>query len=91
MASPIRTSAYALVRTPNFQRPKFAAGSDEPADCFNAAFTQDFAENDQPLIVLGQQRHQLVAKVKWLDDLVEEGEGFLPVHNNGALVWTVST
>ena len=83
MASRPRISAYALARTPNFQKLKVAADSNEVDDCLNAAFTQDDVENDQLLMVLGEQRDQLSAKVKWLEGLVEEGEGFLPLHENG--------
>ena len=83
MASRPRTSAYALARTPNFQKLKFAAGSNEIEDCLHVAFPQDDTENDQLLRVLGEQRAQLAAKVKWLEDLVEEGEGFLPLHEHG--------
>ena len=83
MASVPRTSAYALARTPNFQRLKFAAGSNEVEDCLHVAFAQDDTENDQLLRVLGEQREHLAAKVKWLEDLVEEGEGFLPMHEHG--------
>ena len=80
MASRPRISTYALARTPNFQKLKVAADSN---DCLNAAFTKDDVENDQLLMVLGEQRDQLSAKVKWLEGLVEEGEGFLPLHENG--------
>ena len=82
MASVPRTSAYALARTPNFQRLKFVAGSNEVEDCLHVAFAQDDTENDQLLRVLGEQRDHLAAKVKWLEDLVEEGEGFLPMHEH---------
>ena len=83
MATPPRTSAYALARTPNFQKLKFAPGSNEIDDCLHVAFTQDYTENDQLLMVLGEKRDELAAKVKWLEDLVEEGERFLPLHENG--------
>ena len=83
MASGPRTSAYALARTSNFQRLKIAADSNELDDCLNAAFTQDDVENDQLLMVLGEKRDELAAKVKWLEELVEEGEGFLPLHEKG--------
>ena len=83
MASQPTTSAYALARTPNFQQLKFAARSNEIDDCLQIAFSQDDTENDQLLMVLGEQRDQLGAKVKWLENLVEEGEGFLPLHEHG--------
>ena len=76
------TSAYTLARTPNFQRLKFAAGSNEPYDCLHVAFAQDYTENDQLLMVLGQQRDHLVARIDWLEALLEEGEGFLPLHED---------
>jgi hypothetical protein len=82
MASRPRASAYALARTPNFQKLKFVAGSNEIDDCLHIAFAQDDAENDQLLMVLGEQRDQLAVKVKWLENLVEEGEGFLPLHEH---------
>lgn len=83
MASRPRTSAYALARTSNFQKLKFAAGSNEIEDSLHVAFAQDDTENDQFLRVLGEQCGQLAAKVKWLEELVEEGEGFLPLHEHG--------
>ena len=83
MGSRPRTSAYALARTPNFQNLKFAAGSNEVEDCLHAAFAEDDIENDQLLRGLGEQRDQLAAKDKWLEELVEEWEGFLPLHEHG--------
>ena len=70
------------VRTPNFERLKVAAGSDEPYDWLHAAFAQDYTENDQLLRVLGEQRDQLVARIDWLEALLEEGESFLPLHED---------
>lgn len=70
------------MRTPNFQRLKVAAGSDEPYDWLHAAFAQDYTENDQLLRVLGEQRDQLVARIDWLEALLEEGESFLPLHED---------
>ena len=78
-----RSSTYARARTPNFQKLKFAASSDEIDDCLHIAFSQDYADNDRLLRVLGEQRDHLAAKVKWLEDLVEEGERFLPLHEDG--------
>ncbi|PWA74563.1 hypothetical protein CTI12_AA250610 [Artemisia annua] len=83
MASPPRTSAHALAHTPNFQKLKFAAGSNDVDDCLHLVFSQDYTENDGLLMVLGQKRDQVAAKVKYLEDLVEEREGFLPLHENG--------
>ena len=83
MAEPPRVSAYGLARTPNFQNLKLVAGSNEPDDCLHAAFAQDYTENDGLLMVLGEQRDQLVARVRWLEALLEEGEGFLPFHEHG--------
>ena len=83
MASSSTPSAYALARTPSFQKLKGAAGSDDVDDCLHIVFSQDYVQNDQLLMALGEQRDLLVAKVKWLEDLVEEGEGFLPFHENG--------
>jgi hypothetical protein len=85
MATPPRISVYALYRTPNFQRLKVAAGSNEVDDCLHVAFTQYHTENDQLLRVLGEKRDELNAKVKWLEDLVEEGKGFLPLHEDGEI------
>ena len=82
MATPPRTSLHALATTPNFQRLKFAADSNEPYDCLQVAFHQDYNENDSLLRVLGQQRDDLSARVKWLEDLVAEGERFLPFHED---------
>ena len=78
-----RSSAYARNRTPNFQKLKIAASSDEIDACLNVAFTQDYADNDRLLRVLGEQRDQLASKIKWLEDLVKEGERFLPLHEGG--------
>ena len=78
-----RSSAYARARTPNFQKLKVAASSDEIDDCLHVAFSQDYADNDRLLRVLGEQRDQLAAKVKWLEDLVKEGERFLPLREEG--------
>ena len=78
-----RSSAYARARTPNFQKLKIAASSDEIDDCLNVAFTQDYADNDRLLRVLGEQRDELASKIKWLEDLVKEGERFLPLHEGG--------
>ena len=83
MASSSTPSAYALARTPSFQKLKAAAGSDDVDDCLHIVFSQDYVQNDQLLMALGEQRDLLVAKVKWLEDLAEEGEGFLPFHDNG--------
>ena len=78
-----RSSAYARARTPNFQKLKAAALSDEIDDCLHVAFSQDYADNDRLLRVLGEQRDQLASKVKWLEDLVREGERFLPLREEG--------
>ena len=51
----------------------------------NVAFTQDYADNDRLLRVLGEQRDQLASKIKWLEDLVKEGERFLPLHEGGVV------
>ena len=83
MATPPTTSNYALARTPNFQKLKVEAKSNEIDDCLRLAFTKDDSKNDALLMVLGKERDELVAKVKWLEDLVEEGERFLPFHENG--------
>ncbi|PWA55709.1 hypothetical protein CTI12_AA425430 [Artemisia annua] len=83
MASPPRTSAHALAHTPNFQKLKFAAGSNDVDDCLHLVFSQDYIENDGLLMVFGEKRDQVAAKVKYLEDLVDEGEGFLPLHENG--------
>ena len=83
MATPPTPSAYALARTPCFQKLKLAAGSGDIDDSLHVAFTQDYLQNDQLLMALGEQRDLLVAKVKWLEDLVEEGEGFLAFHDGG--------
>ena len=80
-----RSSAYARARTPNFQKLKFAALSDEIDDCLHIAFSQDYADNDRLLKVLGEQCDQLATKVKWLEDLVVEGERFLPLHEEGVV------
>ncbi|PWA73728.1 hypothetical protein CTI12_AA257070 [Artemisia annua] len=83
MASPPRTSAHALAHTPNFQKLKFAAGSNDVEDCLHLVFSHDYTENDGLLAVLGEKRDQVAAKVRYLENLVEEGEGFLPLHENG--------
>ena len=83
LATPPTTSTYALDRTPNFQKLKFAADSNEVDDCLHLAFRQDYTENDALLMVLGEKRDELQAKVKWLEDLVKEGGLFLPLHDNG--------
>ena len=70
------------IRTPNFQRLKVAAGSNDPYDWLHAGFVQDYTENDQLLRVLGEQRDQLAVRVDWLEALLEEGESFLPLHEN---------
>ena len=85
MATPPRISAYAVHRTPNFQRLKVVAGSNEVDDCLHVAFKQDDTENDQLLRVLGEKRDELNAKVKWLEDLLEEGKGFLPFLEDGEI------
>lgn len=46
-------------------------------------FSQDYTENDGLLTVLGEKRDQVAAKVKCLEGLVEEGERFLPLHEDG--------
>ena len=83
MASSSTPSAHALAHTPSFQKLKAAACSDDVDDCLHIAFSEDYVQNDQLLMVLGEQRDLLVAKVKWLEDLAQEGEGFLPFHENG--------
>lgn len=83
MASRPRTSAHALATTPNFQKLKFAAGSNELDDCLHLVFSNDYTENDGLLAVLGEKRDQAVAKVRYLESLVEEGERFLPLHEQG--------
>ena len=80
---PPTTSAHALARTPNFQRLKFAAGSNDLEDCLHQVFSHDYTENDGLLMVLGEKRDQVAAKVKYLEDLVEEGEAFMPLHDHG--------
>ena len=80
-----RSSAYARARTPNFQRLKLDASSGEIDDCLHVAFSQDYADNDRLLRVLGEQRDELASKVKWLEDLVNEGERFLPLHEEGVV------
>ncbi|PWA58232.1 isocitrate dehydrogenase [Artemisia annua] len=47
------------------------------------AIKNDGGQNDGLLMVLGKKRDELVVKVKWLEDLVEEGERFLLFHDNG--------
>ncbi|PWA70436.1 hypothetical protein CTI12_AA286880 [Artemisia annua] len=83
MASPPTPSAHALAHTPNFQKLKVAAGSNDVDDCLHLVFSQDYTENDGLLMVLGEKRDQVAAKVRYLEDLVEEGEGFLPLHEDG--------
>ena len=83
MATPPRTSIHALARTPNFQKLKAEANSNEVDECLNVAFSKDYTENDELLMVLGEKRDKLAVKVKWLEDLVEEGELFLLFHENG--------
>ena len=85
MAAPPTTSAYALARTPNFQNLTFAADSNEVYDCLNAAFTQDYIQNDQLLMVLGQQRDELAEKVRWLENHVQEAERFILFHDDGEI------
>ena len=83
MARRPRVTRYARARTPNFLKLKLAVDSDEIDDCLRFAFAKDYADNNQLLGVLGGQRDQLVAKVRWLENLVEEGERFLPLRENG--------
>lgn len=83
MASPPRTSAHALATTLNFQKLKFAAGSNEVDDFLHLVFSHDYTENDGLLAVLGEKRDQVAAKVRYLENLVEEGECFLPFHEHG--------
>ena len=83
MATPPRTSAYALARTPTFQMLKATANSNEIEDCLHLLFSHDYTENDGLLMVLGEQRDELAAKVKRLESLVKEGECFLPLHEDG--------
>ena len=80
-----RSTAYARARIPNFQRLKLAASSGEIDDCLHVAFSQDYADNDRLLRVLGEQRDELASKVKWLEDLANEGERFLPLHGEGVV------
>ena len=35
--------------------------------------------------VLGEERDELEAKIRWLEDLIKEGERFLPFHENGEI------
>ena len=80
-----RVTRYARARTPNFLKLKLAADSDEIDDCLQFAFTKDYADNDQLLGVLGGQRDQLVDKITWLENLVKEGERFLPLRKGGTI------
>ena len=71
-----------MAGTPNFEQVKLAAGSNDPYECLRVAFAHDYIENDQLLMVLGEQRDQLAARVDWLEALLEEGEGFLALHED---------
>ncbi|PWA48060.1 hypothetical protein CTI12_AA494920 [Artemisia annua] len=81
MATP--PTPYALARTPTFQHLRAAAKSDDVNDCLHLLFNQDYTENDGLIMVLGEKRDELVAKIEYLERLVEEGERFLPFHENG--------
>ncbi|PWA99730.1 hypothetical protein CTI12_AA003820 [Artemisia annua] len=78
-------SNYALSRTPNFQELRKAAGSDDLQDSLRLLFAQQNTENDGLLMVWGQQRDALVQKIQKMENLIEEGEGFLPFHAFGEL------
>ena len=74
-----------MANPPNFENLSVHTNSKEVDECLYVAFKHDYDENDRLLMVLGEQRDELEAKVRWLEDLVTEGEHFLLVHENGEI------
>ncbi|PWA42013.1 hypothetical protein CTI12_AA548590 [Artemisia annua] len=81
MASP--STPYATARTPKFQQLKQMAGSDDLDDVFNLLFSQQYTEIEELIMGLGEKRDHLAKEIRRLENLIEEGEGFCPFHDEG--------
>ena len=74
---------HAMVHTPMFQELKKAADSNNLEDIFRLLFSQEYTENEGLIMLLGKMRDDLAEKIRGLEKLIEEGEGFCPFHEEG--------
>ncbi|PWA63448.1 hypothetical protein CTI12_AA352840 [Artemisia annua] len=81
MATP--STPYAMAQTPKFQELKKAADSNNLEDVFHLLFTQQYTENEGLIMMLVKMRDDLTEKIKGLEKLIEEGEGFCVFHDEG--------
>ncbi|PWA66622.1 hypothetical protein CTI12_AA325900 [Artemisia annua] len=77
------STPYAMAQTPKFQELKKAADSNNLEDIFRFLFSQEYTGNEGFIMLLGKMRDDLVEKIKGLEKLIEEGEGFCPFHDEG--------
>ena len=81
MATP--PTPHDLAHSSVFQELKKAADSNDLEDIFRLLFSQEYTENEGLIMLLGKMRDDLAEKIKGLEKLIEEGEGFCPFHEEG--------
>ena len=67
-----------MVSTPNFEQLKEVAGSDELHHRFQFLFTQDQAENEGFIMLLGEKCDDVPCRIEKRREFLEEGRCFSP-------------